>query len=498
MPNPLRAAIDYLRGEDLKAVPGPLGAAPATHMPASQAPTNYAWLSQPGMQGVFETTEPLGHDGNSAVFACLLALSYAHIEPPLKVLRQSDPEADPEWLAGVPLQGLLEDPNPWHDALELWFWTQYARHCDGNAYLRKVRSGDELTGNVVELWPVSPRLIDPITTDGSSDFISYYEYRYAPGKRERIPTQNIIHFRIGIDDYDPRLGLSPIKRLIREIASDNEATYFQDALLHNYGIPGLVVQVPESSPIPEDAAIQLKERMSNAFGNGNRGNVGIITGGADIKQLGFSPEQLNLEVLHNVPETRIAAVMGVPPAVAGLGVGLAQTSNFASMKQVRENFTEVTLVPTWRLDAAKLNKQLKPDFTPDRTIAVRHDLSQVRALQEDVDAQYKRLDLGVRSYWIRPSEARISVGRPADPELDALWLARATAAPGAFGAGAPAAAPKGRLESKQDDEGEIDPEDFAGLVQDMIEAAAPRLESQLDGYFDSQRKRAKRALLSGG
>ena len=350
---------------------------------------------------------------------------------------------------------------------------------------------------MTELWPISPRLIRPVTEDGSRNFIDYYEYTWAAGKKEKVPTENIVHFRLGIDDRDQRLGLAPIARLIREIASDDEATLFQDALLHNYGIPGLVVQVPSETPIPEDAAIALKERMSNAFGNGNRGNVGILTGGADMKQLGFSPEQLNLEVLHNVPETRIASVMGLPPAMAGLGVGLAQTSNFASMRQVRENFTEMKQIPTWRMDAAKLNKQLKPDFTPERTIFIEHDLSKVRALQEDMDAQYRRLDLGVRSYWIRPSEARVAVGLVADPELDDLWLERATSAPSAA-LGEPAG-PKDLdiddLETKAQD---LDTRRYAELVQTMVDAAAPRLAADLDAHFDGQRRRAKRALLSGG
>lgn len=497
MPNPLQTAWDFLRGADLKAVAAPTGTGIAVPK-ASQTSESYGWLSQPGMQGVFSGFESeRGADANSAVFACLMALSNAHIEPPLKVLRQTDPEADPEWLAASPLQALLDDPNPWHDALELWFWTQYARHCDGNAYLRKVRTGNELTGNVIELWPISPRLMRPVTEDNSSNFIDYYEYAYAPGKKERVPTENIVHFRIGIDDRDHRLGLAPIKRLIREIASDDEATAFQDALLHNYGIPGLVVQVPENTPIPEDAAVALKERMSTAFGNGNRGNVGVLTGGASMVQLGFSPEQLNLEVLHNVPETRIAAVMGVPPAMAGLGVGLAQTSNFASMAQVRENFTEVTLITAWRMDAAKLNKQLKPDFTTERTIAIHHDLSKVRALQEDMDSQYRRLDLGVRSYWIRPSEARVAVGLVADPELDDLWLNRATSAPSAaLGDGGDGAkiVELEDLETKAD----ADTTRYAELVQTMVDAAAPRLAADLDAHFDGQRRRSKRALLSNG
>jgi hypothetical protein len=123
----------------------------------------------------------------------------------------------------------------------------------------------------------------------------------------------------------------------------------------------------------------------------------------------------------------------------------------------------------------------------------------VRALQDDVDAQYKRLDMAVRGFWVRPSEARVQVGMVADPELDTLWLNRAAAMPGGgFGGGAqalPAPADGKALETKADDE---TLEDFPELVQTMLDAAAPRLEAQLNGYFDNQRKRVKRALLSNG
>lgn len=490
MPNALETAKNILTGAYLrterKAVPGPKSSVPLGYT----APTaDYGWLQQGNFQGVFSGLGDYQHaDGNSAVFACLMALANAHIEPPLKVLRQVDQTADPTWLVASPLQGLLNQPNPWHDALELWFWTAYARHCDGNAYLRKIRAGDEITGNVIELWPVSPRLMHPVTEPGSPNFIDFYDYEYAPGRHERLPTENVVHFRIGIDDRDMRLGLSPIRRLAREIASDEEATRFADQLLHNFGIPGLVVQTPAEAPeLSREEALALKQNVSDSFGNGNRGNVGVLQGGADMKQFGFSPEQLNLEALHNVPETRIAAVMGVPPAVAGLGVGLAQTSNFASLKQVRENFTEVTLIPTWRMDAAKLNTQLRPDFVDDRNVWIQHDLTNVRALQEDEDAKYKRLDEGVRSFWIRPSEARVRVGLAADPELDQLWLNRAAMTSAAFGAGGAKA-----LESKQ-----LSTDDLPATFQAIVERLEPSLERHLDNYFDGTRRRVNRALVSG-
>jgi HK97 family phage portal protein len=495
MANPISAVWDYLRGADLqvdqqKAVAGPKSSVPLANSSTTLSSSDYGWLQQGNFQGVFSGLGDEYHgDGNSAVFACLMALAFAHIEPPQKVLRQTSPELDPTWLSASPLQALLDDPNPWHDQLELRFWTAYARHCDGNAYLRKIRAGDEITGNVIELWPISPRLMRPITLPGSRNFIDFYEYEYAAGRKEQIPTQNIVHYRIGVDDRDMRLGLSPIKRLVREIASDDEATHFADQLLHNFGIPGLVVQTPAEAPeLSRDEALSLKASVAESFGNGNRGNVGVLQGGAEMRQFGFSPEQLNLEALHNVPETRIAAVMGVPPAVAGLGVGLAQTSNFASLKQVRENFTEVTLIPTWRMDAAKLNKQLKPDFTDDRTVSISHDLTNVRALQEDEDAKYKRLDEGVRSFWIRPSEARVRVGIAADPELDTLWLNRAgTPAPALGGAGGAKALERKGLETA----------DLAATYQAIVEQLAPSLERQLDGYFDHQRRRVNRALVGG-
>src|SRR5262245_18765053 len=166
MPNPLQAAWDFLRGRDLQVQAQPPAAklfqwpdpgaliAPPTVITSGPAQLLYANPAAQAQQG---------SDANSAVWACLLALSNAHIEPPVKVYR-GDPEAGTaEWLPTSPLQQLLVSPNPHHTNLELWFWTSWAKHCDGNAYLRKVRSGDPVAGNVVELWPIAPSRVKPIT-----------------------------------------------------------------------------------------------------------------------------------------------------------------------------------------------------------------------------------------------------------------------------------------------------------------------------------------------
>jgi hypothetical protein len=136
-----------------------------------------------------------------------------------------------------------------------------------------------------------------------------------------------------------------------------------------------------------------------------------------MAQFGFSPEQLNLKALHDFPETRIAAVMGVDPLVARLGVGLEQTSNYASARQVRENFTELTVVPMWKMDGKKWTRKLARDFTQDRSVSIVHDLSEVRALQEDENDRHTRYRENFKAGAISREEFRTVIGF--DPEIPA-------------------------------------------------------------------------------
>ncbi len=128
--NPLQRVVDSVRGRDLQ---------PTEEKMLGTWPDPGALITPPTVitsgpaQWLLANPEPSIGDGNSAVWACLLALSNAHIEPPLKVY-QGDPEAGTaEWLDASPLQQLLFNPNPHHTNLELWFWSCWGKHCDGHA-----------------------------------------------------------------------------------------------------------------------------------------------------------------------------------------------------------------------------------------------------------------------------------------------------------------------------------------------------------------------------
>jgi HK97 family phage portal protein len=455
-------------------------------------------------------------DSNSAVFACLLALSMGSIEPPLSVFKRDTAhggELEPQ--PDNPIQAFFDAVNPELDIDEIRFWTSWAKHTDGNAYLVKVRSSSNTTGLPVQLWPVSPTRMQPKTARGSKNFIDYYEYReYDDGPPEVVPVENVIHFKLGVDPYDMRKGLSPLKRLLREIASDAEATKFSDALLKNFGVPGLVASLPADSILSPDQTREMKDAFQREFGGGNRGKFGILSGGANMQQFGFSPDDLNLEILHNFPETRIAAVMGVDPLVARLGVGLEQTSNYASAKQVRENFTELTLIPSWRMDESKWNRKLKVDFTSDPSIVIKHDLSEVRALQEDENAKAERLERLVKAgiipvqaaarelgydpewapgslFYVSPNVTYVAIENlETDPAVAAAAQAQA-AADRAAALNAGVSNPPNSVPPKK-------AMAFSDLAQALVDASVDGFTEDLQRLQDAQQKRLTRALVEKG
>ena len=302
----------------------------------------------------------------------------------------------------------------------------------GNAYLRKIRAGKGPGGNVLELWPVSPTRIQPVTTKEDAArgvFISYYAYVYDPDQPpEQVPPEDIIHFRLNLDDKDNRMGASPLARLVREVAGDEEAHKWQKSMLENGGTVGMLIQVPEDSSITVEQAEDMKMRFEERFGGANRGRTGVLMGGASATPYGFSPEQMDMKALHRIPEERIAAVLRVPAIIAGLGAGLDR-STYSNFREAREMFAEMTLMPLYAFDAATLNMQLTPEFTSDRKIRIAFDVSDLRAFQEDETEKYKRLDLAVKTGWIRPNEARTDVGLPPDMDDEAFAAAHTAVTP---------------------------------------------------------------------
>jgi HK97 family phage portal protein len=443
-----------------------------------------------------------GNTNNSAVFACLQAIGTAIAEPELQLYRvQAGEKVEVD---DSPFADLMRRPNP-HMSLDTLLW--YLASClkvDGNGYWHKLRAGDPLTGNVVEVWPISPTRIVPVTAKGSPNFIDVYRYHLAPGVDVDLPIENVVHFRTGLDDADHRLGAAPLKRLVREVSSDEAATKYADRLLMNFAAPGLSVEWPDTAaPISQELAEEIKHRIQSAYAGDNVGAVSVMSPGAKLSSHGFSPEQMDLKALHRVPEERISAVLGVPAIVAGLGAGLDHAT-YSNVAQAREAFTEMCLIPLWRAIAATITLQLLPDFTSEKNAVVDFDISEVRALADDENAKAVRLDILVRSAQLTLNEARAQQGLDPLEGADVLlvpgaWAptmpselgAVATPAPLPLPARVPPAAASWRLRSVK----AID--DLPREYDDLKAEVGPEWEAELAAFLVSQGRRVNRRLAAG-
>lgn len=368
--------------------------------------------------GFWETAElkEIG-DGtaNSAVVACLNVLATSFAEPQLQVVKRDQVFGDREIDYRHPVSELYRRPNEFMSSSLLSHYIVLSLNAHGDAFIFKNRNQN---GKVISLVPLMPGLVD--VRGNTSKLITHYEY-YASqknansGEPVRIDPKDIIHIRQGIDPNDHRRGHAPLKSILRELLGDEAAGQYTTALLTNLAVPGVVLS-PRNDAMggpTRDEAEAIAELYKQKFGGKNRGAPMVLSGSMNVEVVSFSPDQMKLTELRKLPEERVSAVLGVPAILAGLGAGL-DAATYNNTAELREFFTEQRLVPLWKTVANELTHQLLiPDFG-DTGQTCDYDISNVRALQTDMDDLYKRVNMGVSGGWITIGEARKVVGLEVD------------------------------------------------------------------------------------
>lgn len=254
--------------------------------------------------------------GSSTVMAPLLWIARTFPEAPIG-LWQSDEEGQETQIRDNQFLRRMRRPNPFYSGSVLMQATIIDRTVDGNAYWIKVRDASE---NVREYWWAPTATMTP--KGDEENFITHYEYK--PGSDVIIlRPEDVIHFRFGMDNDDPRKGQASLKSVLREVFTDDEAANFTASLLRNSGVPGLLVSPEVGAGAPSDEDVKAtKAYIREKFTGDNRGEALVMSGPTKVQQFGFSPEQLLLKDLRRVPEERVTAILGVPAIVCGLGAGL--------------------------------------------------------------------------------------------------------------------------------------------------------------------------------
>ncbi len=349
---------------------------------------------------------------NSAVAAAVFWVARNFPEAPLAVWNE-DENGELSVDTGNPITQLIRRPNPHYPGSLLWFSTMLEFMVSGNAYWVKER---DAAGTIKHLWWVPKALITPIShPNASNEFLLGYEY-VPSGEPMLLLPEDVVHIKYGLDPGDQRLGLGPLGSVIREMATDDQAANFTATLMRNSAVPGMMMTPEKGVTFDQQTRDEAKSRWNQSFGGDRQGGLMVASGAMKVTPVGIDPDKLDLGRIRQLPEERICAVLGIQPAVLGLGTGLENTKVGATMKEMREQAWENLLIPLGTMIAEQIDDQLLDDFNSEQVAAF--DLRKVRTLQDDETQKSDRVIAQVKAGIIKVSQAQAQLGYPVDETQD--------------------------------------------------------------------------------
>lgn len=315
------------------------------------------------------------------------------------------------------------NPNEYYDGRTLMKALLADYKTTGEAFVLKIRAGGSKRW-VSSWWAPSWSMTARWPEDGT-EFISHWEYNI-DGVPQRVETEDVIHFRDGIDPINSRRGFCAFKSLVREVFTDEEASTFTAALLSNLGVPGVVIS-PAAATMGQGGrgvildGDKVKQAYRQSFGGENRGEAMVLTAPTDIHVMSFNPQQLTLRDLRKLPEERVSGVFGIAAIVSSFGAGLDR-STFANFGEAREASYEEGLIPVQNDFASVLKQVGLTEFVSDtKTYIVDFDLSEVRVLQEDQAKLWERSLNALEKGGITRRRFKEIIGEEPDEKLDDVY-----------------------------------------------------------------------------
>ncbi len=321
-----------------------------------------------------------------------------------KVYRPSSTQQDDS--VEHPIINLIKNPSNLYVSSIFWSFVIQDYKLLGNAYVRKIRVG----GKVVSLQYLPADMVQPVGNTITP--IEYWTYT-VDGVSYKIENKDIIHFRYGRDPKDLRLGRSPVASVLREIATDNYASSTAFGLMRNGPIPAMILG-PDANDLavdisPDDAKT-VKRKLQEDFTADNAGNVAVMTGPYKMDRVSWSPEELTLDTIRRLPEERITAALGINAMVLGLGAGL-ERSTYQNYERSQQQAWEDGMIPLLKQLAEVITFTLMYEYpeTQDGEY-FEFDVSNVRALADDLDSAAKRAEILYTAGIATLEEAKLIAG----------------------------------------------------------------------------------------
>jgi len=223
-------------------------------------------------------------------------------------------------------------------------WNEYVAQLmvslllDGNAYAAIQYS---TTGEVEQLWPLNPALVDVQKVGGRIVFTV---------GSETYDSSQILHIK-GMCHPGALKGIAPIEACREAIGAALATQTYGAEFFAGDATPGVVLNLPgEVTPV----GVQQAKKAWSA--HNKRGSVAVLTEGASFQQVSITPEQSQFLATREFNVSEIARIFGIPPHLLADATG--STSWGSGLAEQSTNYVTHSLNPWVRRIEARHNRLL--------------------------------------------------------------------------------------------------------------------------------------------
>lgn len=382
----------------------------------TNARTSYRWLAATS----FDYATEAGDVWLNAVVMPALSLKASAInECRLCVEKFDGKKWDETTDAGAQrLLGCLAEPNDDYDGAYLWGGQVLSDDVRGNGFW--IKRQDNI-GRLAGFRWVPQFAITPSSTLNNADgmkFLTHYVYTPGGGGTQQfLMPETVVHIRHAMPDpRDPRLALSPLNAVLREICTDNELATWEASITRQGAVTQLLSPKVDVGKSPnESQKIQLRD-MINRYIRDKRGVADITPLPLDVIKIGMTPAEMDIEARRAGPTARLCAALGGDPMAFGLPSPNKTYSNYA---EAIDALGKRAIIPAMQRWARQVGHQCfkDPGIELDpKLYRLKWDTCAVSWLQDETDNLHERVRSDFNSNLIDRARAKELIGEPALPD----------------------------------------------------------------------------------
>ncbi len=295
-----------------------------------------------------------------------------------------------------PLLDLLEKVNAELDGFSLIELTQLYMETVGTAYWYIPRNP---LGMIDTIWVLESQYVRPVRA--RNGHLEAWEYGSGV-ERARFADNEVLAFRMPDLASPYAQGFAPLRAAWEAVGLEERQRAHANALLENSARPDVIVSARgDYGGLAEDEAERLEERFRRKFARGRSGGVLVISDEVDVKQLSFSPRDVQNALLRHLTKEDIANAFGVP-------MSLLQTkdTNRANAEAGHYQLARNAILPRCRRLEQRLSQRLCPLFDERLFLAFDNPVPEDR--DQELRAPQAHLSAGVMTI----NEARRQIGLP--------------------------------------------------------------------------------------